>query len=235
MSKSYQTKISRREGLKRIASLTSFVLIGGVTVACDTPAPEPTPVAANSHWPDLNLQAITASGYGTDPVLTEPAAPWPRTLSRGQLNLVAVLSDIICPADAGGPAATDVGVPDVIDEWVSAPYASQQRDRVLISNGLQWLDDEAERRFQRLFAQADNQQQLAIITDIAFSEKQDDAEFEHAVGFFSRLRSLVLGAYFTSPEGIEDIGYIGNTPISGDYPGPTDEAMQHLQQIIAEL
>ena len=67
---------------------------------------------------------------------------------------VAILSDIICPADERGPAATDVGVPDVIDEWVSAPYSSQQRDRVEIINGLQWLDDEAAMRFGSSFVSA---------------------------------------------------------------------------------
>jgi len=60
-------------------------------------------------------------------------------------------------------------------------------------------------------------------------------EFEHAVQFFSRLRRLVFGGYFTSPEGVEDIGYIGNVPIAGDYPGPTDEAMEHLNRVIADL
>ena len=63
----------------------------------------------------------------------------------------------------------------------------------------------------------------------------NNPEFEHAVLFFSKLRTLVFGGYFTSPEGMVDIGYIGNIPIIGDYPGPTDEAMTHLNEIIANL
>ncbi len=31
------------------------------------------------------------------------------------------------------------------------------------------------------------------------------------------------------------IDIIGNIPIIGDYPGPTDEAMTHLNKVIANL
>jgi len=55
--------------------------------------------------------------------------------------LIALRSDIICPTDDRWPSSTFVGVPEVIDEWVSAPYEVQQIDRGLILNGLQWLVD----------------------------------------------------------------------------------------------
>ncbi len=42
-------------------------------------------------------------------------------------------------------------------------------------------------------------------------------------------------AYFASPEGTKDLGYIGNIPIAGDYPGPTPEAIAHLDTILDEL
>ena len=156
-------------------------------------------------------------------------------MTADQLNLVAHLSDIICPADDGGPSATEVGVPDVIDEWVSAPYESQQSDRVLILNGLQWLDDEAGRRFNKLFMTVRASEQIQIIDDIAYASKASEPAFEHAVLFFAKLRTLVFGGYFTSPEGIGDIGYMGNVPVLGDYPGPTEEAMAHLNDVIANM
>ena len=235
MSTVYNPKMTRRESLKRMGSMTSVVMIGGIAVACEAPEPKATAVNASSHWPDLDFAAISENGYGTDPSMISPTAPWPRTLSAAQLDQVAVLSDIICPRDERGPSATEVGVPDVIDEWVSAPYSSQHRDRVQILNGLQWLDEEAGRRFGSPFVAASDAQQIEIIEDIAYSDRRDIPEFEHAVQFFARLRRLVFGGYFTSPEGVADIGYIGNVPIAGDYPGPTDEAMAHLNQVIADL
>ncbi len=235
MSTLYNPKMTRRESLKRMGSMTSVVMIGGIAVACEAPEPEISADDASSHWPDLDFAAITENGYGTDPNMISPTAPWPRTLSPAQLDQVAVLSDIICPQDERGPSATAVGMPDVIDEWVSAPYAAQHRDRVQILNGLQWLDEEADRRFSSSFVAASAAQQIEIIEDIAYRDGLAVPEFEHAVQFFARLRRLVLGSYFTSPEGVADIGYIGNVPIAGDYPGPTDEAMEHLNRVIADL
>ncbi len=235
MNKKYVSRINRRDSLKWLGSMTSVVVVGGVVVACDTPD-EPMPeVGGESNWPDLTFEPINAPGYGTDPDLLNPSAPWPKTLTADQLNMVARLCDIICPADEGGPAATAVGVPDVIDEWVSAPYPSQQSDRVLILNGFQWLDDEAGRRYESAFMATSDAQQLQIIDDIAFEAQKEVAEFEHAALFFDKLRTLVLGAYFTSPEGMADIGYMGNVPILGDYPGPTEEAKAHLNEVIANL
>ncbi len=42
-------------------------------------------------------------------------------------------------------------------------------------------------------------------------------------------------AHFASAEGIEDIGYQGNVPIGGDYPGPTEGATAHLETVLAAL
>lgn len=235
MSKIYNPRINRRDGLKWLGSMASTVAIGGVLVACDSSAADLPPVKEVSHWPDLKFDLIKGPKYGQDPDMLNPTSPWARTLSADQLNMIAKLCDIICPEDDRGPSATAVGVPDVIDEWVSAPYGEQQNDRVLILNGLEWLDDEADKRSQKSFMNLSDNQQFAIIDDIAYAEKQDDPEFEHAVYFFAKLRSLVLGGYFTSPEGIEDIGYLGNVAIIGDYPGPTDEAMTHLNAIIDNL
>lgn len=235
MHKVYTTKINRRDSLKWLGSMTSVVVIGGVVVACDAPEQAMPEVKMGSHWPDLKFDLITGPKYGQDPDLNNPTTPWSRTLTAEQLDLVAQLSDIICPADDGGPSATSVGVPEVIDEWVSAPYSSQQNDRVLIINGLKWLDDEATRRFNKNFLSSSDVEQIQIIDDIAFEKQMEVGEFEHASIFFAKLRTLVLGAYFTSPEGMQDIGYMGNVPILGDYPGPTEEAMTHLNEVIANL
>lgn len=235
MIKKYTSKLSRRDSLQWLGSMVSVVVVGGVVVACDTPEPKLPDVKQSSHWPDLKFEPITGPKYGQDPDLIDPTTPWSRTLTPEQLNLTARLCDIICPRDSGGPSARDVGVPEVIDEWVSAPYESQQNHRILILNGFQWLDDEAERRFGHKFMTSSEIQQIEIVDDIAFAEKESDPVFEHAVLFFERMRILTLGGYFTSPEGKEDLGYMGNVPILGDYPGPSKEAHAHLNDIIANL
>ena len=164
-----------------------------------------------------------------------PEAPWPLTLTAAQLSLVALLSDIIVPQEGQSPSASAVQVPTVIDEWVSAPYPSQQRDRLTILSALAWLDDEAALRFAKPFTALGTTQQLAIIDDIAYDNEQTPPQFQRIAKAFARLRNLVLAAYFCTPQGIKDIGYLGNVPIAGAYPGPTPEAYSHLNKTLAEL
>jgi hypothetical protein len=229
----YESGMSRRESLKWLG-----ILAAGTTMTTLSGCSKATAIVAGTtgHWPDLNLPAITAKGYGQDPNLIIPLdSPWPRTLSVEQLNLVAILSDIIVPREADIPSASEVMVPDVVDEWVSAPYSSQQRDRMTILSVLAWIDDEAKLRFNKLFSALSNTQQIAIIDDIAFDSEQKPTEFERATQAFARFRNLVLAAFFCSPQGNLDIGYMGNVAIAGDYPGPTAEARAHLNKVLDEL
>ena len=87
-------------------------------------------------------------------------------MSDEQRRTATALCDVIIPADATSPAASAVGVPDFIDEWISAPYPAQQRDRTVILQGLAWLDAESQRRFQQRFDQLDAAARARIADDI---------------------------------------------------------------------
>jgi len=236
----YQSTITRRESLKWLGILSAGALLPSI-VGCESG--ENTTNVANAvgdtikgHWPDLTLPPITVKGYGKDPsMIIPPTSPWPKTLTAEQLTLVAVLADILVPRDGNVPSATEVNVPDVIDEWVSAPYERQQSDRLTILSALVWINDEARLRFNKAFTILSPVQQLKIIDDIAYQKNDLAPEFTRIARAFSRLRKLVLAAFFCSPEGTKDLGYLGNVPIAGDYPGPTDEAMVHLNQVLEDL
>jgi hypothetical protein len=234
LSNGYTSKLSRRDTLKWIGVMSTTVAIP-MTFS-------PTGSAAESNsgsfapWPEITLEPATSPGYGQDPNLITPQpGPWPRLMSEAQLALTAVLADIIVPAEGETPSASEVGVPDVIDEWISAPYPLQQQHRSIIESGLLWIDSESRRRNQQSFVQLREPEQLEIVDDIAYSQLKTVPGLELPVTFFAGFRSLVVGAFFTSPEGIRDIGYLGNTPIRGDYPGPTSEAMAHLNQLLENL
>ncbi|MBC3766927.1 gluconate 2-dehydrogenase subunit 3 family protein [Neptunicella marina] len=230
----YKPGMTRRESLKWLGLIAAGTSVATMT-AC-SPAKDVVTGGSAGHWPDLDIKPVTAKGYGTDPnMVVPPESPWPRTLNQQQLTLVAILSDIIVPREGSVPSATEVNVPDVIDEWVSAPYDGQQRDRVTILHGLAWIDDEANLRFKKPFATLDKSQQTAIIDDIAYRTKEKDEEFGRARKAFARLKQLVLAAFFCSPQGHKDIGYMGNVAIAGDYPGPTDEARAHLDGVLKDL
>jgi len=173
-------------------------------------------------------------GYGTDPDLINPVVPWSRTMTEAQLSTSAALCDMILPADDHSPAASAVGVPDFIDEWVSAPYAQQQHDREIILAGLEWLEQESRRRFGSAFPSANDDQAVELLDGIAYPD-QAAVELASLVEFFDRFRYLTVGAYYTTEVGIADIGYIGNVPIVGSYPGPSAAAMAHLAGVLEEL
>ena len=168
--------------------------------------------------------AAGARGIGTDPNLLKKEIPWERVLTAGEKKIVTVLGDLIIPADEHGPAASAVGVPDFIDEWVSAPYDAQQKDGKVIRDGLAWLDAEAKQRFGKGFADAEAKQQTALLDDIVAEGTQAR---KAAHGFFTNFRDKVAGGYYSTPEGWKAIGYIGNTPMP-EFPGPPPEVLKHL-------
>jgi hypothetical protein len=183
----------------------------------------------NDDW--LAPPELKGKGYGKDPDLLEPTVPWKLTLTRNELLATAALSDLILPREGDAPSASEVGVPAFIDEWVSAPYPTQQEHRALIVPGLAWLDREAMDRGGQRFSHVTEAVRKSIADEIAFTGKVKP-ELEKAGQFFSRMRALTLGAYYTTQEGWAQIGYPGNRPIIGPYPGPTPEALAHIKGVI---
>jgi hypothetical protein len=119
-----------------------------------------------------------------------------------------------------------VGVPDFIDEWISAPYPTQVRDRTVVLDGLAWIDAEARQRFGSGFAELDAARQRAICDDICYLPEAGPS-FRTAATFFNRYRDLTSGGFYTTPVGMKDIGYVGNVP-TATFAGPTPEALKHL-------
>jgi gluconate 2-dehydrogenase gamma chain len=184
--------------------------VGGSDAA---PSPASNPRAAGNAW---------------DPDLIAPSVPWARTLSRDELASLAVLSDVILPADERSPAASALGAHDFIDEWVSAPYEGNERDRVLVRGGLIWLDREAARRFggELRFRDLSADQHVAICDDICHAPDAEEG-FEFAARFFDRVRDLTATAFWTTRQGMDDLQYVGNVPLATWDP-PPPEVLRHI-------
>src|SRR5687767_7768380 len=123
------------------------------------------------------LQAAKAGakpgvGYGTDPDILKTYKPgdvWPLTFNATQRATAAALCDVIIPADAKGPSASSVRVHEFIDEWISAPYPGHDADRKTVTEGLTWLDAEAQKRFKNDFVNLIARQKNAICDDICYA------------------------------------------------------------------
>lgn len=169
-----------------------------------------------------------ARGYGTDPKLTpsyRPGELWPLTFTPEQSRTAQALCALIIPADEHSPGAAQLKVHRFIDEWISAPYPAQVKDRDLIVPGLAWLEAESGRRFTgQRFDQLNATQQSQIADDICWVEKASP-DFATAARFFKRFRDLTAGGFYTTPEGSRDVGYVGNVP-SVTFDGPPAKVLQ---------
>jgi len=170
----------------------------------------------------------SGKGYGRDPDLIKSYSPgdlWPLTLSDDQRKLMVVLCDIILPADEESPSASSLGVHDFIDEWISSPYQDQAGDRRLILKGLAHLDEDAKKRNTDSFVKLDSGSQIEICREMAIIAKQDRKTFPGS--FFLRLRDLVAGGYYTTPSGMQAIGYRGNVAMA-EWNGPPPEVLEKV-------
>ena len=172
----------------------------------------------------------SAQGYGTDPKLMESYKPgdlWPLTFTKEKHRTVEVLCDVILPADGKSPAASELHVPDFIDEWISAPYPEQREDRKQILGGIEWLEKESSKRFNHSFAELTEAQKEAICDDICFEPKARHS-LKRGAQFFNKFRDLTLSAFYTTPEGMKDLQYSGNVPLTR-FDGPPPEVLKLLK------
>ena len=220
-------RVNRRTTLAWLSAATSLVPMALPTAAraaggvLDGPAPAPKPAAA--------------AGYGRDPSLLDPKAPWARTMTELQLKQTSVLADIFLPKTADYPAPSELGIQDFVDEWVSAPYPDQVRDRMLILMGLSWIDSEAKRRWTRPFLELDTSQQIELL-DLTTSMPDDRKKVDLMIryGFYRRLRTVVVGAYYSMERNYPQLGYVGNVALQA-FPPPSAEDDAFIDRAIAKL
>ena len=197
--------MERRDALKAMGAALALPLL--------PQAPAQGPVAQGTPMTS-QTQGVKGGPRGGpwDPDLLHPRKDWPRKLSIGELATLSALCDMIIPADGRSPSASAVGVPAWINEYVSAPLDGQQRDLIRVRGGLAWLTLESMKRFGKPFRQLTAVQRSMICDDICYLPKAKP-EFQAAARFFDLVRDLTAVGFYTSNEGMRDIGYIGNVAL----------------------
>lgn len=136
-----------------------------------------------------------------------------------ELATIAVLSDIIIPADEVSGSATDAGVPDFIEFMVKDVPSYQTPMR----GGLKWLDVQCHQRYGKEFVDCAEAEQLELVDAIAYPARAQP-NMTQGVAFFSIVRNLTASGFFTSEIGVKDIGYVGNRP--GYWDGVPEELLK---------
>ena len=192
-------------------------------------------LAASSTISVLDARSFGAApagavGYGTDPNLMDvykPGMLWPLTFTTEQRRAAAAFCDLILPADEKSPSASKLKVHDFIDEWISAPYPRQQADAKEILEGLAWLTAESGRRFHKPFVDLTEAQKQQICDPICSVEKCSP-EMKLPARFFAKFRNLTMAGFYSTPEGMKDIQYLGNVPLTR-FDGPPPEVLAYLK------
>ena len=191
-------------------------------------------LAATATVPLLDARGFAATqkphGYGTDPKLMEsykPGALWPLTFTPEQRATAAALCELIIPADEKSPSAKDLHVHEFIDEWISAPYRRQEADRKTVVEGLDWLDSASKKRFKKSFVDLGETEKRSLCDEICF-EPKTGSNLKKQAAFFSRFRDLTTSGFYTTPEGMKDVQYIGNIPLT-QFDGPPPEVLAYLK------
>jgi hypothetical protein len=134
----------------------------------------------------------------------------PKALTAHEYATLQRLADLIIPADEHSPGALQAGAADFIDFLCAA----SDDMKAIYTGGLAWLDDAMRRRNNgNDFLSASPQQQTAMLDLIAFRENHTP-EIGPGIQFFAWARRMVVDAFYTSPIGIKDVGFMGNSAMS---------------------
>ena len=220
-------RLNRRDAIKWMLAATASLTLLNRRALADL---EPTWTGpAGDYWDPNMLKTYN------------PGDLWPLTLNPAQRRATVALCDMIIPADSTSPSASAVGVPDFLDEWISAPFEwvtpmrvdlnpkgllRHEEDKKTLLDGLAWIDAESQKRFQLNFADLVFSQKEQICDDICYLPEAKP-EFQDPAKFFKRFRDLTAGGFYTTPDGTRDVGYIGNVPMPS-FEGPPPEVLKLL-------
>jgi hypothetical protein len=193
--------MNRRESLRvigigGIGALSAATLLDGCKPGTDKAAGDATPGST-----------IDPTGRQDFEIARDKSLYAQTYFDAHEKTTITVLADIIIPKDDRSGSATEAGVPDFIEFIVK----DEPQHALPMRGGLRWLDMECLDRFGKDFVSCTPQQQLAVVSDIAYPS-QAKPGMQPGVSFFNKMRDLTAIGFFTSKMGIEDLGYKGNTP-----------------------
>jgi gluconate 2-dehydrogenase gamma chain len=123
----------------------------------------------------------------------------PKKFTRHDFLTLKTLGDIIIPG------ASDAGAAEYID------FLSSHNDELaaIFNGGFGWLDHYMHKTYGADFLSATAAQQTELLDKLAY-EKNRTPETAAGVQFWAWTRNMVVDAYYTSPAGVKDLGYMGN-------------------------
>ncbi|MFL5739539.1 MAG: gluconate 2-dehydrogenase subunit 3 family protein [Flavisolibacter sp.] len=190
--------MDRRESLKLIA--WSTVSTSLILDACKT-KDKPAESSSTPATPASTIDRMAEEKAVQEALMKE------KFFTAHEMATIALLSDIIIPADDVSGSATQARVPDFI-EFMAKDRPELQ---VPLRGGLRWLDMQMLNLYENPFKDCTSSQQIAMVDQIAYPKKAKP-EMKQGVAFFNLMRNLTASGFYTSEIGLKDVGYEGNKP-----------------------
>ena len=128
------------------------------------------------------------------------------------------------PADTTSPAASEAGAAEFIDF-----LCSKNEDLAAIfDGGLAWLDQYMIHKYGSDFVSSKAAEQTALL-DLAYGARTAAPAVAAGQQFFTWVRNMVVDAYYTSPVGVKDIGYVDCTVVAAPFHVP-QEAVDYVMK-----
>ncbi len=123
----------------------------------------------------------------------------PKAFTQHEFDTLKALFEMIVPGARQGGAAEFVDL-----------LSSQNPDMAAIfTGGIGWLDLAMKHDYSADFLAAKPADRAAMLDRIAY-RKNETPELAPGIRFFGWARRLAVDAYYTSPAGIKEVGYMGN-------------------------
>ena len=212
----------RRRALELIAGAPLLACLGLTSAAAET---------AHAHAARAAKAAAKGQAYE------------PKFFTAHEWETVRLLVDLILPRDERSGRATDAGVPEFMDFIMTDPMEDdrgREHRQTAMRGGLAWIDAESTRRFGHDFVTASDTERRGLLDDIAHFEEEEEDETDqasdvrdlrvklgHGKAFFSSFRDLTAAGFWSSPMGVEDLAYQGNTVVA-EWTGCPPEALRKL-------
>ena len=168
-------------------------LLSGVAIGAGLP------LVASSH----PIYRLLEDGEALDRFEEIRGAPdWkPIFLNAEQDKTLVALSEVVVPGSASA------NVNQFIDLLLSVDTSDHRRDFV---GSLMGVDEDAKKGFGRGFAALGQNEQVIVVTDFSGRDAHR-SEFEN-------LKEWIVGAYYSSEQGMRELGWDGNYAFE-NYPG----------------
>lgn len=107
------------------------------------------------------------------------------------------------------PGANEAGAAEYID------FLASRNDELaaIFNGGFAWMDNYMQKSYGANFLKATAAQQTELLDKLAYT-KNVTPETAPGVPFWTWTRNMVVDAYYTSPAGVKDIGFMGNGAVS---------------------